>query len=85
MPVVNFEELHANIIRAKKNGTPISKTLKGLGIPRSTYYKRLNQEGGETWREASEGKIVIKKKTNKKTNNKQKRELGGDSLDYLQK
>ena len=61
MYLKDANEVHEYVISEKQKGTPISKTLRILGIPRCTYYKLISRNGNETWRELSEGKMIIKK------------------------
>ena len=66
MHLKDTNEVHEYVISEKQKGTPISKTLITLGIPRCTYYKLISRNGNETWRELSEGKMIIKKDLPKK-------------------
>ena len=74
MPIGDIDKIHDQIIRAKKDGILISKTLKHMGIARSTYYRIIDGNGNDRWREIQRGKMVMKKKPPKK------KELSGGNL-----
>ena len=94
MPIKDITKVHEYVINKKKNREPITKTLERLGIPRSTYYKMIDKNGGKRWRDISEAKMVIKieppkKKgvsksgsTNVKDNSREFKGLSGGSLQY---
>ena len=73
MPLVDISEFHEQVIDAKINrGIPISKSLKEWGIPKSTYYKKLDANGDEKWRCKSVGRLITKVKQKKRSVNVRK-------------
>ena len=61
MVLIDIDKGQREVINAKENeGIPISKTLKRLGIPGRTYYKKIDNNGEARWRDISEGKMLIK-------------------------
>ena len=61
MPIEDIDQIHERIIRANKDRIPISNTLKQMGIARSTYYRIIDENGNDKWREIQRGKIVMKR------------------------
>ena len=62
MALVDFEKFHNQVMEAKKKGTPIGKTLKEFGVPSSTYYRMIDENGEDKWTIQRRGKVVTKQK-----------------------
>ena len=68
MPLVDISEFHKQAMDDKINkGIPISKSLANWGIPKSTYYKKIGDNGEEKWRDMSEGQMIVKIKQQKRS------------------
>ena len=65
MPIQDITTVDECVINAKKDGEPILQTLKKLGVARSTYYKMIAKNGNDRWRKIKQGKMVIKKSSQK--------------------
>ena len=62
MTLVEIEEFHNHVMKAKENGTPIIKTLKDFGVSKSTYYRNVDENGEDKWRTRCREKMVTKQK-----------------------
>ena len=86
MPLVDISELHKQAMDDKINkGIPILKSLAKWGIPKSTYYKKIGDNGEEKWRDMSEGQMIVKVKQQRRLVNvkKDSQEFKGMSGDGI--